>query len=632
MSSQEEPDFDRLPQDPLGFFGLGADFDPKDLRRRYTRLIRRFKPERDPEAFQKIRSAYEALKAWRGMGGGDASHETPMFPDGGAAATDPRDGARSEDPGPTGGSLESRLAGRRRVLQEEGPGGLLEFLREGRAHEAADLLLRGALRAHLGEGPEALLSEWLEAPRAMGWSGADLAFFQRAAESVPSARLAPWIDRIHRELPGETAVFVARPLWIRLGESGAGAEVESLHDRWLTKESEVGQVARAELSLEVVRSILWTGDLDWLEARLIQLRDLELLVESSDRGRFGGARWFWLGRLLCEAILDYRRGWGSAEDRDPIDGSVDIDGSVGADPRDRLRPLKPLRDRLRGLVREVARNPRPDHGHGSELETFLLRMRLDPETILEEWEPTDPELRDLERTLLLASVERADALGLDLALEEQRLVAGSPRAHGFSRFVAELTRASRGRLELIVLPRANLGAILLLFLGIMVLGGYLGRTLGAQLDVSWGRAVVSLGVILGLGGWIARLFLGDASPYRRLEHLWSARLYRVLWRPQLIEFMMRSPLPPRVLTVEFEDRGFAAAQGGGRDRFAVIGERLAAQVRADPALELLWIAQCFGGCSFDVGEEHFGDTGADPILGEEDERAPLLGESDERSV
>jgi hypothetical protein len=56
-----EPDWSLLPRDPVRFFGLARDFDRRELKRRYNELIRRFKPERHPDEFQRIRSAYEQL-------------------------------------------------------------------------------------------------------------------------------------------------------------------------------------------------------------------------------------------------------------------------------------------------------------------------------------------------------------------------------------------------------------------------------------------------------------------------------------------------------------------------------------------------------------------------------------------
>ena len=57
----DEPDWSLLPRDPIRFFGLPEGFDRRELKRRYNELIRRFKPERHPAEFQRIRAAYEQL-------------------------------------------------------------------------------------------------------------------------------------------------------------------------------------------------------------------------------------------------------------------------------------------------------------------------------------------------------------------------------------------------------------------------------------------------------------------------------------------------------------------------------------------------------------------------------------------
>lgn len=60
-SDNGEPRWDLLPHDPEGFFELESGYDRKDLKRRYNALIRRFKPERHPEEFQRIRAAFEHI-------------------------------------------------------------------------------------------------------------------------------------------------------------------------------------------------------------------------------------------------------------------------------------------------------------------------------------------------------------------------------------------------------------------------------------------------------------------------------------------------------------------------------------------------------------------------------------------
>lgn len=57
----DDAQWQHLPHDPVSFFGLGEGFDRKDLKRAYTRLIRRYKPERAPTEFKRIRAAFEDL-------------------------------------------------------------------------------------------------------------------------------------------------------------------------------------------------------------------------------------------------------------------------------------------------------------------------------------------------------------------------------------------------------------------------------------------------------------------------------------------------------------------------------------------------------------------------------------------
>ncbi len=63
MSEPVEPDWNRLPHDPVGFFGLPDDFDRIALKRSYNALLKRYKPEKFPGEFQRIRMAYEQLDA-----------------------------------------------------------------------------------------------------------------------------------------------------------------------------------------------------------------------------------------------------------------------------------------------------------------------------------------------------------------------------------------------------------------------------------------------------------------------------------------------------------------------------------------------------------------------------------------
>jgi len=62
MSSEPLPDdVNRWPDDPFQLLGVPRNADQAAIRRAYAQLIRRFKPEHHPEAFRRIRAAFEFL-------------------------------------------------------------------------------------------------------------------------------------------------------------------------------------------------------------------------------------------------------------------------------------------------------------------------------------------------------------------------------------------------------------------------------------------------------------------------------------------------------------------------------------------------------------------------------------------
>src|SRR4051812_38918873 len=55
------------PTDPFALLGVTPGASGADVKRAYTRLLRRFKPEHHPDQFRRIREAYEACQeraAW----------------------------------------------------------------------------------------------------------------------------------------------------------------------------------------------------------------------------------------------------------------------------------------------------------------------------------------------------------------------------------------------------------------------------------------------------------------------------------------------------------------------------------------------------------------------------------------
>ncbi len=61
--SDATPEWDLARTEPIRFFGLEAGCNRVDLRRRYSAMIRRYKPESFPDEFMVIRAAFEAADA-----------------------------------------------------------------------------------------------------------------------------------------------------------------------------------------------------------------------------------------------------------------------------------------------------------------------------------------------------------------------------------------------------------------------------------------------------------------------------------------------------------------------------------------------------------------------------------------
>lgn len=275
-AAPDEPPWDRLPDDPLGFFGLGAGFDPQELRRRYGRLIKRYRPERDPDAFQRIRAAYEALQ--------DGAPAPPRVVrlelDAPPPAQEPQGERAPSDPAATPG-LAERLRG------PEGAG-TLQALREGEPATLEAALAR-ALLAPAGEAIDhlyAALHTWPGQPQLLALLGEHLA-------GAPLDEAERHLRRA-AALPAAAWLRVSAGLWRSWIRGGDPARVEAVWQELV--ERRPGGGARALLVAVVRPAALRLSDA-WLDAATARLSEL-------DRSGPGGSAH---EPELIQALRDYRR-------------------------------------------------------------------------------------------------------------------------------------------------------------------------------------------------------------------------------------------------------------------------------------------------------------------------------------
>lgn len=296
MSGEDDaaPPWHLLPGDPLGFFGVDPDFDPTDLKRRYGRLIKRFKPERDPDAFQKIRAAYEALTAR-----GPAPARPPV-----QAPADAPDGP-DDDPGdaPAVSTIDDDLSAR---LEREPAAAVLHDLEAldpaGRtpSHYLALAVLAGA-EDEVGErGPLDWLLEgaraWPGEPRLLGLLHGHLSREVRLAHvQAVLRRCAGALDRL-------SFYRVTAALWRRWMRAGPSEVVEATFhecERLLPPGGDRG--AEPWFLLGLLRPVALRGSDEWLAALVARLEahgdeapdlDLELEIADALRSYRQGRAWF----------------------------------------------------------------------------------------------------------------------------------------------------------------------------------------------------------------------------------------------------------------------------------------------------------------------------------------------------
>lgn len=143
---------DPLPPDDDPFALLGVDptdpdLDARALKRAYTRLIKRYKPERDPVAFRRIRQAYES--ALDRLGLNVVPGLPPVVVNSLRSQRPPDGGLPSREPGPRPFAHPARAADELRAeLLEQVDAGRFDAAFERAAAEAAKWKRAGWIAVH----------------------------------------------------------------------------------------------------------------------------------------------------------------------------------------------------------------------------------------------------------------------------------------------------------------------------------------------------------------------------------------------------------------------------------------------------------------------------------------------------
>ncbi len=285
MSEQDEPHWELLPHDPVGFFELADSFDRKTLKQRYTDLIRRFKPEKHPSEFQRIRAAFEALDARLRYGQQERTDQavryhwstdeaTPNPPEVRANPTD----ARPSREQPVHREPNQALSLVRR-LEHEDPAQLYEELERRESKSVHDHYALAVL-ADLGQPRERLgflqwILEGLRAfPQEPGLSALlyEMLRLDDFGDENPKVLL-----EISQLFPSDQFYYFTESLWSRLIKRDSAARfVEALdHCEANLRDHRIG--AKVAFYVHILRAAIWRASDPWIE------RTLAFLDENQDQ-------------------------------------------------------------------------------------------------------------------------------------------------------------------------------------------------------------------------------------------------------------------------------------------------------------------------------------------------------------
>jgi len=285
----DEPDWDLLRDDPCRFFGLDeADFDRTDLKRAYNSWLRRYKPERAPEEFQRLRAAYETLDEELRYGSSLTRRSVPE--------------SRPVEPEPTAfdvaAELRERSAGE--VLADLGQRAgtsarahvQCALLAEELAVDDSLALLRSLADAARATGGDRLIANWLhEACR-------DELSIEEAQKAVRI--LSDLVDEMPRGSVIDPAWFdrATEPLWTRLIAELEFADFLELFDATSTRRRDASGFAHAVLLFRLVRRGLFRADEDWIDAQFVELEHIYHQLPGWYRDELDV--FFWLDRYRAD--------------------------------------------------------------------------------------------------------------------------------------------------------------------------------------------------------------------------------------------------------------------------------------------------------------------------------------------
>jgi hypothetical protein len=540
MTDGVEPDWNLLPHNAAAFFGLTPGFELRALKAAYGSLLRRYKPEKAPEEFQKIRAAFESLKRRFDESAGRSSLP-PSLP---IEFHQPIETARPHYLPPAEPCRDDPGKASSRSLAAE-----YEMLRANNAKTPNDYYALAILSDLVG-GQEPGFSWWLHAGlRRYPDEPALTRLLSEYLGTEEAATNAQWaLVATSQAIPSDRFYDVSRPLWDRVSGAVGFTALCALVDACeANRDREPGE-GYVAFSWWMLTRAVWEQDHAWFDARIAELESLD-----TDLTRWDAAGY----RDLVDLLIIYRQARHRIVTKRFVRGEMDrtVIACTSSSQRAADSQMVEAQAFLAAHERELLREFPPDS--------------LGAEPLVMVWEH-----------LALETANRLEIPAIHVDSDEEawiREFAFSLLTHGWhpiawvrAYWVYWFQQICKGMLVAVWAMTAA------------PVGGFAVVSLSSNPGGTIGGAILCIGITYALR-WLMQLLIREQAETQLKA---SARLYRYVWRRRMIVFFQATPVPIGSLVNEL--KAIAREPHGKRQcsRAAYIAECLA----RDVGLRLLEIA------------------------------------------
>jgi hypothetical protein len=268
-------DWNLLPHSPHAFFGIGKEFDRKELKRQYNLLIRQFKPEKHSAEFQRIRAAYELLDNQLRYGTQVTMPANMRQTYEWQTDESPVDAKAGEQRSSQPTELPTKEAARQ---QPKKTPSLQELLTQQPLAEVYQQLAKKpdkrpfdfyalAVMSDIVEKEKLHFANWILKGLAAcpGDRGLMSLLYEYLRGPVPEAVMGGMLIATSKAVPNDRFYALTESLWQRFLRAKSFREFRATLEKCEANLRDVNIDCRLAFSIEILKSAIWSAEVEWIE-------------------------------------------------------------------------------------------------------------------------------------------------------------------------------------------------------------------------------------------------------------------------------------------------------------------------------------------------------------------------------